>query len=291
MNESQRRFCLSDGLILIILFDSEERETLFTYLKKEYGGRGELYYFRVLATQDEKEVLTLLSPKKERLIYLIIDANLSDKIIQLTNKFNQPGTKVYYIFVGDNNQIKNYLISSEYSYIKRPYSINELQKIIERVRWPLGIFSEKHPVTHLPSSELIENELQEIITHQNWHLLFISSKYWSKIEVQLNKYLGDEMDRFMADFIERIVINWTGFSKQLFLGHASQNGFIIIAPNSLSELKEEIYTKLPMVVKDKYISEVSEILLNNIKAIELNGQKNKFENIRDMVNYIIEASK
>ncbi len=124
-------------------------------------------------------------------------------------------------------------------YVTKPFDLQLLllrvQNSIQRAGW-LSLTS---PVTGLPSSKLVEEQLREIIRRDDWAVLYIGIKNIEDFNDVYGFVAGDDVLRFTAMLLTEVVDEiGTGGD---FIGHIGGDDFMIITlPQHASEMKARL---------------------------------------------------
>lgn len=111
-------------------------------------------------------------------------------------------------------------------YITKPFDIEELKL---RVRTAINTHKRHnmtHPITGLPSSRLIEDELRTLMRSSGWTYLQIGIDHLAPFNDAYGFVAGDEVLRFMAMLINEVVDELGTLDD--FVGHPSSDTFILI---------------------------------------------------------------
>ncbi len=117
-------------------------------------------------------------------------------------------------------------------YITKPF---DLQLLLLRVQASLqraGWLSLTSPVTGLPSSKLIEDQLRQIIRRQDWAVLYIGINHVNDFNDVYGFVAGDDVLRFTAMLLTE-VIDEVGSGSD-FVGHIGGDDFLIITTPEVS---------------------------------------------------------
>jgi diguanylate cyclase (GGDEF)-like protein len=117
-------------------------------------------------------------------------------------------------------------------YITKPF---DLQLLLLRVQASLqraGWLSLTSPVTGLPSSKLIEEQLRQIIRRRDWAVLYIGINHIGDFNDVYGFVAGDDVLRFTAMLLTE-VIDEVGSGSD-FVGHTGGDDFLIITTPEVS---------------------------------------------------------
>jgi diguanylate cyclase (GGDEF)-like protein len=132
-------------------------------------------------------------------------------------------------------------------YITKPF---DLQLLLLRVQASLqraGWLSLTSPVTGLPSSKLIEDQLRQIIRRQDWAVLYIGINHINDFNDVYGFVAGDDVLRFSAMLLTE-VIDEVGSGSD-FVGHIGGDDFLIITT-------PEVSVKMKARLEERFEAEV-----------------------------------
>ncbi len=124
-------------------------------------------------------------------------------------------------------------------YITKPFDLQLLllrvQNSLHRASW-LSLTS---PVTGLPSSKLIEEQLRQIIRTKNWAVLYIGINQIGDFNDAYGFVAGDDVLRFTAMILTEVVDELGSGSD--FIGHIGGDDFLIIStPEASPKIKARL---------------------------------------------------
>ncbi|MGD9376017.1 MAG: diguanylate cyclase, partial [Anaerolineae bacterium] len=124
-------------------------------------------------------------------------------------------------------------------YITKPFDLQLLmlrvQGALRRANW-LNLTS---PVTGLPSSKLVEDQLRQIIRREDWAVLYIGINHIDDFNDVYGFVAGDDVLRFTVMILAEVVDELGSGSE--FIGHIGGDDFIIISePESAPKIKERL---------------------------------------------------
>jgi diguanylate cyclase (GGDEF)-like protein len=136
-------------------------------------------------------------------------------------------------------------------YITKPFDLQLLLLRVEgalrRASW-LNLTS---PVTGLPSSKLIEEQLRGIIRRDDWSVLYIGINYLSGFKDAYGFVAGDDVLRFTAMLLTE-VLDEAGSGAD-FVGHIGGDEFIIIStPGSSEQIQSRLVERFNEEVETFY---------------------------------------
>lgn len=124
-------------------------------------------------------------------------------------------------------------------YITKPFDLQLLllrvQNSLQRSSW-LNLTS---PVTGLPSSRLIEDQLRQIIRRKDWSVLYIGINHIGDFNDMYGFVAGDDVLRFTAMLLTEVVDEMGSGTD--FIGHIGGDDFLIVStPESSSQIKDRL---------------------------------------------------
>ncbi len=136
-------------------------------------------------------------------------------------------------------------------YITKPFDLQLLllrvQNSLHRSSW-LNLTS---PVTGLPSSKLIEDQLRQIMRRKGWSVLYIGINYINDFKDVYGFVAGDDVLRFTAMLLTEVVDELGTGSD--FIGHIGGDDFIIVSsPDVSPQIKARLVQRFNEEVKTFY---------------------------------------
>ncbi len=126
-------------------------------------------------------------------------------------------------------------------YITKPFDLQLLMLRVQNSLQRAGWLSLTSPVTGLPSSKLIEDQLRQIIRRKDWAVLYVGISHISDFNDVYGFVAGDDVLRFTAMLLTEVVDELGAGSN--FIGHIGGDDFIIIttpeAANSIRTRSEQ----------------------------------------------------
>jgi diguanylate cyclase (GGDEF)-like protein len=154
-------------------------------------------------------------------------------------------------------------------YVTKPFDLQLLllrvQNSIQRAGW-LSLTS---PVTGLPSSKLVEEQLREIMRRKDWAILYIGINNIQDFNDVYGFVAGDDVLRFTAMLLTEVVDNMgTGGD---FIGHIGGDDFLIITrPDRAEEMKERLVSRFNEEVMTFYNFKDRE--RGHVEVVDSDGQ-------------------
>jgi diguanylate cyclase (GGDEF)-like protein len=121
-------------------------------------------------------------------------------------------------------------------YVTKPFDLQLLLLRVQRAIQRAGWLSLTSPVTGLPSSKLVEEQLRQIMRRKDWSILYIGINHIDDFNDVYGFVAGDDVLRFTAMLLTE-VIDETGSGSD-FVGHIGGDDFLIItAPDRAPQTK------------------------------------------------------
>jgi diguanylate cyclase (GGDEF)-like protein len=226
---------MSKGRLLIVEDDFDISNMLRIY----FDSQG---YETIVATRG-KEALELCRRKVPNLVILDImlpDINGYEVCTQLRS--NLRTSHIPIIFLTQKDERSDQITGLERGaddYITKPFDLQLLmlrvQGALRRANW-LNLTS---PVTGLPSSKLVEDQLRQIIRREDWAVLYIGINHIDDFNDVYGFVAGDDVLRFTVMILAEVVDELGSGSE--FIGHIGGDDFIIVGePESAPKIKERL---------------------------------------------------
>jgi diguanylate cyclase (GGDEF)-like protein len=226
---------MSKGRLLIVEDDFDISNMLRIY----FDSQG---YETIVATRG-KEALEICRRNLPNLVILDImlpDINGYEVCTQLRS--NLRTSHIPIIFLTQKDERSDQITGLERGaddYITKPFDLQLLmlrvQGALRRANW-LNLTS---PVTGLPSSKLVEDQLRQIIRREDWAVLYIGINHIDDFNDVYGFVAGDDVLRFTVMILAEVVDELGSGSE--FIGHIGGDDFIIISePESAPKIKERL---------------------------------------------------
>jgi diguanylate cyclase (GGDEF)-like protein len=124
-------------------------------------------------------------------------------------------------------------------YITKPFDLQLLLLRVEGALRRAGWLSLTSPVTGLPSSKLIEDQLRKVMRRQDWSVLYMGINHIDDFNDAYGFVAGDDVLRFTAMLLMEVVDEVGAGSE--FIGHIGGDDFIVV---STPEASPQIRTRL-----------------------------------------------
>jgi diguanylate cyclase (GGDEF)-like protein len=136
-------------------------------------------------------------------------------------------------------------------YVTKPF---DLQLLLLRVQGALrraGWLNLTSPVTGLPSSKLVEEQLRAIIRRKDWSVLYIGVNHMDSFNDVYGFVAGDDVLRFTAMLLAEVVDELGSGSD--FIGHVGGDDFLMISTPEVSpEIKARLIRRFDEEVQTFY---------------------------------------
>jgi GGDEF domain-containing protein len=127
-------------------------------------------------------------------------------------------------------------------YITKPFDIEELRLRVYNaiVRSERESLTEPH--TNLPSGQLIEDQLRQIIQKEGWALIDIRLSHFDAFKEAYGFVASDNILRFTAMLIGEVIDEFGTIND--FVGHTGNDHFVIITTEECSTaIKENVFER------------------------------------------------
>lgn len=132
-------------------------------------------------------------------------------------------------------------------YITKPFDLQLLLLRVQNSLQRANRLSLTSPVTGLPSSKLIEDQLRQLMRRKDWALLYIGINHMDEFNDVYGFVAGDDVLRFTAMLLTEVVDELGAGSE--FVGHIGRDDFLIITtPEAATSMKARL--------KDRFQNEV-----------------------------------
>ncbi|MDW8102505.1 MAG: response regulator [Anaerolineae bacterium] len=225
---------MEKGRLLIV----EDDRDLAEMLKINFSEQG----FEVEIAYKGKEGIELTRKKNPNLI--ILDINLPDidgyeVCKQLRSHLRTSHIPIIFLTVRDERSDK--LAGLELGaddYIIKPFDLDELRLKVRNAIQRAARENLSHPVTGLPSSRLVEEQLRSLIPRKDWAFLFFGIQYFKEFTEVYGFVAGNDVLRFVGGMLGEIV-DKTG-NPEDFIGHVGDDDFVVITHKAIARtIKEE----------------------------------------------------
>ncbi len=111
-------------------------------------------------------------------------------------------------------------------YIVKPFDLDELRLKVRNAIQRAARENLSHPVTGLPSSRLVEEQLKSLIPRKDWAFLLFGIKYFREFAEAYGFVAGNDVLRFVGGMLGEIVDR--AGNPDDFLGHVGEDDFVVI---------------------------------------------------------------
>jgi DNA-binding response OmpR family regulator len=228
---------MSKGRILVVEDDLDISKMLRLY----FDSQG----YEVLTVMRGHDALEVCRKKQPNVVVLDImlpDMDGYDVCRELRSNLRTSHVPVIFLTQKDerSDKIAGLELGAD-DYITKPFDIEELKLRVQGAMRRAQSTSLTDPVTGLPSSKLIEEQLKKLVMRDDWAILYVVINHMDAfIEVE-DIVARDDILRFVAMNLNETV-EAHGTSND-FIGHTSGNDFIIITVPAVTEAIKAAFTK------------------------------------------------
>jgi len=140
-------------------------------------------------------------------------------------------------------------------YITKPFDIEELRLRVYNAIARSGRESLTEPHTNLPSGQLIEDQLRQIIHKEGWAFIDIRLTHFDAFKEAYGFVASDNILRFTAMLIGEVIDEYGTIND--FIGHTGNDHFIIITTDDCAA-----------VIKEKLVERFSEEILTHYNYLD-----------------------
>lgn len=238
---------MSKGRLLIVEDDFDISNMLRIY----FDSQG---YETIIATRGQEALETCRHKLPNLVILDIMLPDINGYEVCRDLRSNLRTSHIPIIFLTQKDERSDQIAGLEMGaddYITKPFDLQLLLLRVEgalrRASW-LNLTS---PVTGLPSSKLIEEQLRSIIRRNDWSVLYIGINYVSGFKDAYGFVAGDDVLRFAAMMLTEVV-DEVGSGGD-FIGHIGGDEFIIISrPETSPRLKSRLVQRFNEEVETFY---------------------------------------
>jgi diguanylate cyclase (GGDEF)-like protein len=238
---------MSKALLLIVEDDSDISNMLQIYFESQG-------YDCIAVTRGEEalEVCRRQLPNLVILDILLPDINGYEVCRQLRS--NPRTSHIPIIFLTQKDERSDQIAGLELGaddYITKPFDLQLLMLRVEGALRRAGWLSLTSPVTGLPSSKLIEEQLRQLLRRQDWSVLYVGINYIEDFNDLYGFVAGDDVLRFAAMLLSEVV-DEVGTGSE-FIGHVGGDDFIIIStPQAAGEIQVKLKERFDAEVESFY---------------------------------------
>jgi diguanylate cyclase (GGDEF)-like protein len=238
---------MSKGRLLIVEDDFDISNMLRIY----FDSQG---YETIIATRGQ-EALDVCRRKLPNLVILDImlpDINGYEVCRNLRSNLRTSHIPIIFLTQKDerSDQIAGLEMGAD-DYITKPFDLQLLLLRVEGALRRAGWLSLTSPVTGLPSSKLIEEQLRSIMRRHDWSLLYVGINHINGFNDVYGFVAGDDVLRFAAMLLSEVVDDLgTGDD---FIGHTGGDTFIVIStPEAAPRIRNHLVQRFNEEVETFY---------------------------------------
>jgi PleD family two-component response regulator len=226
---------MSKGRLLIVEDDFDISNMLRIY----FDSQG---YETIIATRGE-EALEMCRRSLPNLVILdIVLPDINGYEVCRKLRGNLRTSHIPIIFVTQRLERSDQIAGLELGaddYITKPFDLQLLMLRVEGALRRAGWLSLTSPVTGLPSSKLIEEQLRQIIRRKDWSVVYIGINDIDAFKDVYGFVAGDDVLRFTAMLLTEVVDELGTGSE--FIGHVGGDDFIVIGtPETAPQIKTRL---------------------------------------------------
>ncbi|MGQ9600421.1 MAG: response regulator [Anaerolineae bacterium] len=226
---------MSKGRLLIVEDDVDISKMLRIY----FDSQG----FETMVALRGEEALEICRRKLPHLIILDImlpDINGYEVCRRLRANLRTGHIPIIFLTQRDerSDQIAGLELGAD-DYITKPFDLQILLLRVQNSLQRANRLSLTSPVTGLPSSKLIEDQLRQLMRRKDWALLYIGINHLDEFNDVYGFVAGDDVLRFTAMLIAEVVDELGAGSE--FVGHIGRDDFLIITtPEASIPMKDRL---------------------------------------------------
>jgi DNA-binding response OmpR family regulator len=289
---------MSTGRILVVEDDPDISKMLRIY----FDSQG----YEVLVEMRGGDALETCAKKMPNVV--VLDINLPDMngyevCRELRSNLRTKHIPIIFLTQKDerSDKIKGLELGAD-DYITKPFDIEELKLRVQGAMRRARFENLTNPVTSLPSSKLIEEQLKIIKNRQDWTLLYIGINYMDVFTDVQGPVALEDVLRFTASVLTETIEKYGTLND--FIGHAGSNDFIIVTQSGTagkicreiaSRFEKEVQVFYPFQAKreGKVVytdgkGNQREAPFMNISVAALHGREGPFADIREITEVAAE---
>jgi len=213
---------MNKGRILVVEDDLDVSKMLCLY----FDTQG--YEVRAVTRGNEAlEACRTQQPNVVMLDILLPDMDGYEVCRQLRHNLRTSHIPIIFLTQKDerNDRIAGLELGAD-DYITKPFDIEELKLRVQSVMRRAEAISLTDPTTALPSARLIEEQLKQLITRDDWALIYVVINHIDAFTETQDIVARDDFLRFVAMTLNETVETFGAPND--FIGHTGSNDFIII---------------------------------------------------------------
>ncbi len=187
-------------------------------------------------------------------------------------------------------------------YITKPFDVDELRLRVQNALRRATYENLSHPVTGLPSSKLVEEQLKTLLRRDDWALLFWGIKHFKEFTDVYGFVAGDDVLRFVGIMLGEVVDNFG--TPDDFIGHVGTDDFLVITTKessdsirkeAISRFEEQVHTFYSFIDRERgYIeleqdSEKKQVPFMTLVCGVVTPEDGPFADIREITEAAAEA--
>lgn len=225
---------MSKGRILVVEDDLDISQMLRLY----FDSQG----YEVLTVMRGNDALEMCRKKQPNVVVLDImlpDMDGYDVCRELRGNLRTSHIPIIFLTQKDerSDKIAGLELGAD-DYITKPFDIEELKLRVQGAMRRAEATSLTDPTTGLPSAKLIEEQLKQLVTRDDWAMLYVVLNHIDAFTETQDIVARDDFLRFVAMSLNEAVEAY-GTSND-FIGHTSGNDFMIITrPAVVDPIKAE----------------------------------------------------
>jgi PleD family two-component response regulator len=213
---------MSQGRILVVEDDSDISTLLQIYFESEG--------YSVVTAERGEAALEACRHQLPNVIVLDImlpDMDGYDVCRKLRNTLRTSHIPIIFLTQKDerSDKIKGLELGAD-DYITKPFDVEELNLRVRNAMARSRVESLTNPTTGLPSSQLIEEQLRELMRRKDWGIVYVGIKNLDVFKEAYGFVAGEEVLRF-AGMVLRQTVDSVGTIND-FIGHVGSDEFIVI---------------------------------------------------------------
>jgi diguanylate cyclase (GGDEF)-like protein len=238
---------MSKGRLLIVEDDFDISNMLRIY----FDSQG----YQAIVVDRGEEALGVCRRRQPNLVILDImlpDVDGYQVCRQLRSNLRTSHIPIIFLTQKDerSDQIAGFEMGAD-DYITKPFDLQLLLLRVEGALRRAGWLSLTSPVTGLPSSKLIEEQLRAIMRRDDWSVLYMGINHMEAFNDVYGFVAGDDVLRFTAMLLAEVVDELgTGGD---FIGHVGGDDFIVIStPEAAPQIKARLIERFDEEVETFY---------------------------------------
>lgn len=238
---------MSKGRILVVEDDLDISQMLRLY----FDSQG----YEVLTVMRGNDALEMCRKKQPNVVVLDImlpDMDGYDVCRELRGNLRTSHIPIIFLTQKDerSDKIAGLELGAD-DYITKPFDIEELKLRVQGAMRRAEATSLTDPTTGLPSAKLIEEQLKQLVTRDDWAMLYVVLNHIDAFTETQDIVARDDFLRFVAMSLNEAVEAY-GTSND-FIGHTSGNDFMIITtPAVVDPIKAEFSQRFEQTVPTFY---------------------------------------